>query len=129
MSAPADDAVREMVAEETARCAAVVQGLAMDAERDGNEAVGRALRLAASKVRRTGTAHETERLVREATRAAAERAGRDAKGGEKEATQGTCSRCGYLAMPPACTKCYSPYPAPAPRDGGAKGGSEGGERG
>lgn len=52
-----------------------------------------------------------------------------AKGGEKEATQGTCSRCGYLAMPPACTKCYSPYPAPAPRDGGAKGGSEGGERG
>ena len=57
---------------------------------------------------------------------AAERA---AKGGEKEATQGTCSRCGYLAMPPACTKCYSPYPAPAPRDGGAKGGSEGGERG
>ena len=58
---------------------------------------------------------------------AAERA---AKGGEKEATQGTCSRCGYLAMPPACTKCYSPYPAPAPRDGGdAKGDNEGGPRG
>lgn len=54
---------------------------------------------------------------------AAERA---AKGGEKEATQGTCSRCGYLAMPPACTKCYSPYPAPASRDGGA---AKGGERG
>lgn len=72
-----------------------------------------------------------EAKVREATRAAAERAGRDAKGGEKEATQGTCSRCGYLAMPPACTKCYSPYPAPAPRDGerAAKGNNEGGPRG
>jgi hypothetical protein len=78
-AAPATtDAVREVVAEETARCAAVVQGMAMDAERDGNEAIGRALRLAASKVRRTGTAHEAERLVREAARAALSRL--DAKG-------------------------------------------------
>ena len=66
-------AVEEAISDETARCAAVVQELAGAAERDGNDAVGMALRLAASRVRRTGKEHESARLVREAERAATSR--------------------------------------------------------
>lgn len=71
---------------------------------------------------------EIERLQRANALLAAERAQRDAGAvaegrvgdqraqGAAKVTQGVCSRCGYLTAPPACTKCYSPYPTPA-RDG------------
>lgn len=115
-STPADDAV--------ARAREAFTEAAMEAEELAVEAKAQQP-LDAEEL---GAWQEARRRRRKAY-FAVRNAERAAKGGEKEATQGTCSRCGYLAMPPACTKCYSPYPAPAPRDGGAKGGSEGGERG
>lgn len=115
-SAPADDAVAR----------AREEALAVEPDALVNAIMGSDLvRLYGIKSIEVARYHARQ-ITRVYRALAAERA---AKGGEKEATQGTCSRCGYLAMPPACTKCYSPYPAPAPRDGGAKGGSEGGERG
>lgn len=59
----------ERVAEETGRCAAVVQGEAIEQEQAGNVLVGGTLRALASKIRRTGKEHEAARLVREAYRA------------------------------------------------------------